>query len=72
MDTLGNHAFLEGFLRPTQNATKTSLYSLIEAVQDEVYPGGDALVVAVVTHLMRSGRIRIPLSDGTSQLLAQR
>jgi len=38
--------------------TTTSLYELIEAVQNAVGPENDDLVVAIVMDLLRSGRIK--------------
>jgi hypothetical protein len=35
----------------------TTLYDLIAAIQDELSPDDDALVVASVVHLLRSGRL---------------
>ena len=63
MDPLASSALLEGLLRPKTITTKTSLYRLIEAIQDKVSPGDDALVVAVVSHLLSTGRIRVPISS---------
>jgi hypothetical protein len=62
MDTLARRAFLQGFLVSKKTTTKTNLYRLIEAIQEEVSPGEDKLVVAVVSHLMRAGSIRVPFS----------
>jgi hypothetical protein len=43
---------------PTQGSTTvtTNLYELIEAVQNEVGPENDELVVATVMYLLRAGR----------------
>ena len=43
---------------PPQRSTTvtTNLYELIEAVQNEVGPENDKLVVATVMHLLRAGR----------------
>ncbi len=38
----------------------TSLYELIEALQDTVGPDGDAFIVATVMYLLESGRITFP------------
>jgi len=62
MDPLARMAWMEGLLRPKTTVTKTTLFRLFEAIQKEVLPGEDALVVAVVSHLMRTGRIRVPFS----------
>ena len=35
----------------------TTLYDLIAAIQDELSPDDDTLVVATVVHLLRSGRL---------------
>lgn len=69
MDTLARKAFLEGFFGSKTTTTKTNLYRLIEAIQEEVSPGGDKLVVAVVSHLLRSGRIRVPFSGEEGRIL---
>jgi hypothetical protein len=37
---------------------RTTLYDLIEAINSEVSPDEEELVVATVLHLLRSGRIR--------------
>jgi hypothetical protein len=63
MEPLAKSAFLEGPLGPKTMTTKTDLYSLIEAIQGEVSPGDDALVVALVSHLLSTGRIRVPISS---------
>lgn len=41
-----------------RNPIRTTLYELIEAIGEEVGDGEDALVVAAVVDLMRSGRIK--------------
>ena len=69
MDTLARRAFPEGFLGSKTTTTKTNLYHLIEAIQEEVSPGGDALVVAVVSHLLRSGRVRVPFPGEEGRIL---
>ena len=44
----------------TQSQTiTTTLYDLIAALQDVVQPGGDALVVATMAHLLCTGRITL-------------
>ena len=63
MEPLAISAFLQGLLESKTITTKTNLYRLIEAIQEEVSPGDDALVVAVVSHLLSTGRIRVPLSS---------
>jgi hypothetical protein len=62
MEPLTNSTFLEGPLGPKTLATKTNLYRIIEAIQQEVTSGDDALVVALVSHLLSTGRIRVPIS----------
>ena len=53
MAVLARGAFLEGLLGSKTITTKTDLYRLIEAIQEEVgSPDDDAVVVAVVTHLL--------------------
>jgi len=63
MDVLARRAFLEGFLGSKTVTTKTNLYRLIEAIQEGVSPGDDALVVAVVSRLLSTGRIKVPFSS---------
>src|SRR3989442_5919071 len=41
----------------TPSCRTTTLYDLIAALQDIVDPDDDALVVATVVHLLRSGRL---------------
>jgi hypothetical protein len=60
---LVNSTFPEGPLGPKTIATKTNLYRIIEAIQEEVPSGDDALVVALVSHLLSTGRIRVPISS---------
>ncbi len=40
---------------PQSTTVTTNLYSLVEAVQNEVGPENDALIVATVMHLLRAG-----------------
>ena len=63
MEPLASSAFLEGPLRPKTIATKTNLYRIIEVIQEQVSSGDDALVVALVSHLLSTGRIRVPISS---------
>ena len=63
MEPLAISAFLEGLLESKTITTKTNLYRIIEAIHGEVSPGDDVLVVAVVSHLLRTGRIRLPISS---------
>jgi hypothetical protein len=63
MEALARRAFLQGFLGPKKTTMKTDLYCLFDAIQEEVSPGEDALVVAVVSHLLDTGRIKIPMSS---------
>ena len=69
MDALARRAFLEGFLGSETTTTKTDLYHLIEAIQEEVSPGGDALVVKVVSDLLHSRRVRIPFPGEKGRIL---
>ena len=41
----------------TPSCLTTTLYDLIAAIQDELSPDDDTLVVATVVHLQRSGRL---------------
>ena len=41
----------------TPSCLTTTLYDLIAAIQDGLSPDDDALVVATVVHLLRSGRL---------------
>jgi len=64
MDVLARGAFLEGLLGSKRITTKTNLYRLIEAIQEEEGSSeDDAFVVSVVSHLLRTGRIRLPISS---------
>jgi hypothetical protein len=47
-----------GAARPSSRPL--TLYDLITAIQDVVGPGEDGLVVAIVRHLLRSGRLTGP------------
>lgn len=51
----------------TSTAVMTSLYDLVEALQDAAGPEGDTLVVATVMEMMASGRLTFPHRLGTSQ-----
>jgi len=42
----------------SRRRTVLTLGSLFEAIQDQVSPGDDPLVVAVVTHLIRTGKLK--------------
>ena len=44
--------------RPQSTPITTSLYELVEALQDEVGPENDDLVVATVMYLLRSHSIK--------------
>jgi hypothetical protein len=64
MAVLARGAFLEGLLGSKTMTTKTNLYRIIEAIQeDEGSSEDDAFVVSVVSHLLRTGRIRVPISN---------
>jgi hypothetical protein len=69
MDALARRTFLEGFLGTKTRTTKTNLYHLIEAIQEEVSPGGDALVVEVVSGLLHSRRVRVPFPGEAGRIL---
>jgi pyruvate/2-oxoglutarate dehydrogenase complex dihydrolipoamide acyltransferase (E2) component len=43
----------------TDEIIKTTLYDLIAAINSEVDPTEDYLVVATVMHLLQTGRIRL-------------
>jgi len=45
--------------RPQCITITTSLYELIEALQNEVGPENDDLVVAIVVYLLRSRHVRL-------------
>jgi hypothetical protein len=53
----------------TPSCLTTTLYDLMAAIQAEVDPNDDALVVATVVHLLRSGRLTW-LGQAESELLA--
>ena len=63
---------METILKPPLNTTQrstavmTNLYELIEAVQNQVGPENDELVVATVMYLLRAGRATFLSNMGTS------
>jgi len=44
---------------PRKRTIRTTLYELIEAIEDEVKPGEEELVTATVLDLMESGKIKL-------------
>jgi len=44
--------------KEVSSTIETTLYDLMAALQVEVEPGEEALVVAIVAHLLRSGRVK--------------
>lgn len=52
--------------RPQSTTITTSLYELIEALQNEVGPENDDLVVATVVYLLRSQHIRFLRNSETN------
>jgi hypothetical protein len=63
---------METILKPPLNTTQrlstvtTSLYELVEAVQNQVGPEDDELIVATVMHLLRAGRATFLYDMGAS------
>ena len=63
---------METILKPPLNTTQrsttvtTNLYELIEAVQNQVGPENDELVVATVMYLLRAGRATFLSNMGAS------
>ena len=63
---------MQTILKPPRNTPQksttitTNLYELVEAVQDQVGPDNDELVVATVMYLLRAGRATFPHSMGVS------
>jgi hypothetical protein len=55
-------------LNTTQRSTTitTNLYELVEAVQNQVGPENDELVVATVMYLLRAGRATFLYDTGAS------
>ena len=53
--------------RHKTTSVTTSLYELLEVLQDTAGPDGDALVVATMMHLLESGRITFPHYAGMHQ-----
>jgi hypothetical protein len=55
-------------LHTTQRSTiiTTNLYELIEAVQNQVGPENDELVIAIVMYLLRDGRATFLYNMGAS------
>jgi hypothetical protein len=41
-----------------KSSTRATLYDLIEAISEELYPGEDKLVAEIVVHLFESGQVR--------------
>ena len=56
-------------LNPTQRSTTvtTNLYELIEAVQNQVGPENDELIVATVMYLLRAGHATFLYNTGASR-----
>ena len=62
---------MQTMLKPPRNTQKsttitTNLYELIEAVQKQIGSENDALVVATVMHLLRTGNATFLRSQGAS------
>ena len=63
---------MKTIVKPPSNTTQrsttvtTSLYELIEAVQSQVGPENDELVVATVMYLLRAGRATFLYNMGVS------
>jgi hypothetical protein len=63
---------METILKPPLNTTQrlspvtTNLYELVEAVQNQVGPEDDELIVATVMHLLRAGRATFLYDMGAS------
>ena len=63
---------MKTILKPPLNTTQrsttvtTNLYELIEAVQNQVGPENDELVVATVMYLLRAGRATFLSNMGAS------
>ena len=60
---------LKPLLNTTQESTTitTNLYELIEAVQNQVGPENDELVVATVMYLLRAGRATFLYNTGADR-----
>ena len=64
---------MKTILKPPLNTTQrsttvtTNLYELIEAVQDQVGPKNDELVVATVMYLLRAGHATFLCNMGVSR-----
>ena len=61
-----------GMPRAETPSRLTTLYDLITALQDVVAPDDDALVVATVVHLLRSGRLTWRGTDSVLRRPARR
>ena len=63
---------MKTILKPPLNSTQrlttvtTNLYEVIEAVQNQVGPENDELVVTAVMHLLRAGRATFLYNMGAS------
>ena len=51
---------------PQSTTITTNLFELIEAVQNQVEPGNDALVVATVMYILRARRATFLYNTGTN------
>lgn len=58
MQTAAQHPSPQTFYHRPAKTITTTLYELMEAVQEEVSPNEEGLVARVVADLMNSGRIR--------------
>jgi hypothetical protein len=48
-----------GRATPTETTSETTLYELIEAINDVIEAGEERLIPKIVLHLIYSGKIRI-------------
>ena len=77
MDTPVHPASCPARMAPSSSAIQTTLYDLLAALHAEVEPGEDAVVIAVVVHLLQTHRVICTsdweryrlLWDGTERLI---
>ena len=65
MDTPVHPASCPARMAPSSSAIQTTLYDLLAALHAEVEPGEDAVVIAVVVHLLQTYRRHLHERSGT-------
>ncbi len=57
MEATAEDFYMAESARPRLTTIKTTLYELIEAIDEEVEPGEEWLVVKTVSHLLNTGSV---------------